>query len=79
MIFSDFLRTEWFHDLKLVASLIERRRVSVVDVQELNRSSDIEEWRRMSEADKDIIRAVLACDLDELEYDQEDGQILEVE
>ncbi len=91
MDFADFLRSEYFQelkilavqsqaaflhpigqvdfigrqenlteDLKMAASIIERRRVESVDIPDLNRSAKPDEWRSMSEADKDIIRKVLA-------------------
>jgi hypothetical protein len=63
-------------DLALVASIIERRRVASVAVETLNRSAEPEEWRAMSEADKDIIRDVLSADFDELGYSKEDGSIV---
>ncbi len=47
-------------DLKMAASIIEQRQVESVDIPDLNRSAKPDEWRSMSEADKDIIRKVLA-------------------
>ena len=107
MSFADFLRSDWFQelkllpiqsqaaflnpidqvdfvgrqetlieDLKLAASIIERRRVTDIDIPDMNRSAEPDEWRTMSEDDRDIIRTVLARDFEELGYDPETGRPL---
>lgn len=63
-------------DLALAASIIERRRVTEVKTPDLNRTSEPDEWRTMSEEDMDIIRRVLARDFEELGYSPEDGSIM---
>ncbi|MEO0861154.1 MAG: sulfotransferase family 2 domain-containing protein [Pseudomonadota bacterium] len=107
MSFSEFLRSEWFQDLKLLpiqsqaaflhpisqvdfigrqenlsddlklaASIIERRRVTEIDIPDLNRSASPDEWRDMSDVDRDIIRDILARDFEELGYSPEDGSVI---
>ncbi|MEO0861153.1 MAG: sulfotransferase family 2 domain-containing protein [Pseudomonadota bacterium] len=60
-------------DLAFVASIIERRRIAPVALPVLNQSADPDGWRTMSEADRDIIRRVLAQDFETLGYCPETG------
>lgn len=63
-------------DLNLALQIITRKRLPAISLQRLNQSSDSEEWRGMSEDDKDIIRNAYARDFDELGYDLEDGRLI---
>lgn len=62
-------------DLRRVLEVILRRNVARVELPHLNKSVATDGWRAMAEADKDIIRRVLARDFEELGYDPEDGSV----